>query len=302
MTRAHRLSRLPALLLLCGSMAAHVALAQGVPPLPSGVTPGAGAMAPQHGMLGTAAVAAAPAGASDAYVDDTAAAALRAQFAARQQVLDERTAKMNLAYQIAQHDCYSKFLVNYCLDQARSRMLATKAATRTDQLALSAEERQLNAQQRDQRAALQRAQDAAQAPQRAANEQNNQAAYQEKQRQHAIGQAQRAANAPQRQANQNAYDQKQADFQQRLDNAHAQAAQAAQQRAENVERYNAKQQAAAQHAQDVEARRERAAQRNQGASASAGSTLPPLLAPDTPARPASAVPAAPSSAPAQRVQ
>src|ERR1700731_4284066 len=64
-------------------------------------------------------------------------------FGARQAVLDRRTAENNYRYQVAQHECYSHFLLNHCLNEARDAMRATKAEIRIEQLKLNEEERAL---------------------------------------------------------------------------------------------------------------------------------------------------------------
>ncbi|WP_179404640.1 hypothetical protein [Burkholderia guangdongensis] len=189
------------------------------------------------------------------------AAAVDQNFAARQKVLDQRAAENDYRYAVAQHDCYGKFFVNHCLDNAREQMRDERTRISHEQLALDDEARAAHAQRRDEQIALKQAQDAAQAPQRAANEAANAAAYRDKQQQSALKQAQRGADAPQHAASRQAYDRKQADFQRKLDDAHQQAAQKAQERANNVERFNDKQRQATQHKADVEQRQKDAAEK-----------------------------------------
>ncbi|PQV53301.1 hypothetical protein B0G83_102387 [Paraburkholderia sp. BL21I4N1] len=208
-------------------------------------------------------------------------------FDARQKVLDQRSEENNYRYGVAEHDCYSKFFVNYCLNKARDSMRVVQADIRKEQLALDGEQRAQRARDRDEQAAIKRAQDEASAPQRAAEDARNTQAYQDKQRQHQLDQAQRTAEAPQRSANaqayqdkqrqhaldqaqrgvspsqaaanQQAYDQKQGDFQRKLEEARQQGAQKAQERVEKQQSFEKKQVDAAQHKADVESRQKQAA-------------------------------------------
>ncbi|SAK86729.1 lipoprotein [Caballeronia temeraria] len=188
---------------------------------------------------------------------------LKADFAQRQKVLDRRTEENNYRYGVQEHDCYSKFFVNHCLDNARNAMRETRQQIRQEQLALDDERRADRAKQRDQQTAIKRAQYEAEAPQRAANEKASQQAYEDKQRQNALAAAQREADAPQRAANQAAYDRKQADYQKQLDDARARGVQDAQEREQKAQRYEQKQQEAAQHRAEVEARQKEAARKAQ---------------------------------------
>lgn len=208
-------------------------------------------------------------------------------FDARQKTLDSRTEANNYRYAVAQHNCYSKFFVNHCLNVAREDMRVVAADIRKEQLALDDEKRADHARQRDEQAAIKRAQNEADAPARAAQDERNAQAFDDKQRQHQLNQAQRDAEAPQRTANeqayqqkqqqhaidqaqrgitpsqaaanQKAYDAKQADFQRKLDEAHQQAAEKAQQRVEKQQRYQQKQTDAEQHKADVTERQKQAA-------------------------------------------
>lgn len=234
-----------------------------------------------------------PLNASDAKASNAGSATATPdnEFDTRQDALNRRSELNNYNYAVAQHDCYSKFFVNYCLGKARDKMRTVQTAIRKEQLALNEEERIAHAQQRDEQAAIQRAQDEANAPQRAANEASNTQAFEEKQRQHQLDQAQRNAEAPQRAANeqayqqklqqhaldqaqrgisapqaaanQQAYDQKQANFQTQLEQARQQGAQKAQERIEKQQSFENKQQTAAQHKLDVEARQKQAADKAQ---------------------------------------
>lgn len=251
---------------------------------------------PAHALAPSAASGAASGAASDAQAADLPdsmstedTASQDKQFDARQKALDQRTEENNYRYGVAEHDCYSKFFVNYCLGKARDQMRTVQADIRKEQLALDGEQRTERARQRDEQAALKRAQDEAGAPQRAAEDALNAQAYQDKQRQHQIDQAQRAAEAPQRNANaqayqdkqrqhaldqasrgispsqaaanQQAYDQKQSDYQRKLDEARQQGAQKAQERVQKQQSFENKQTSAAQHRADVEARQKQAAEK-----------------------------------------
>nr|WP_322789227.1 hypothetical protein [Paraburkholderia eburnea] len=244
----------------------------------------------------TASGALAPLGASgtsSGVSSDTQDSAVQNDFAARQKVLDRRTAENNYQYGVAQHNCYDTFFVNHCLGKARDSMRVVQADIRQQQLALDEEQRADNARRRDEQAALQRARDQADAPQRAANETASAQAFEDKQRQHALDQAQRQAEAPQRaaneqafqdkqrqhaldqaqregaqaqsqrSANQAAYDKKQSDYQKQLDQARAQGQQQAQERADKAQRFQQKQEDAAKHKADVEARQKQAAEKAQ---------------------------------------
>lgn len=137
---------------------------------------------------------------------------MQATFDARQAALDQRAAELDYGYAFEQHHCYSRFLVNYCLNQARAKMHAASAVLRSEQLTLEHEVRALRAQQYAEHVAQRQAQEAAALPQRTAQEQRNQARYEDKQAEH----------------------------QRKLEQARLQSARSAQ----NVARYNAKQQAA----------------------------------------------------------
>jgi len=189
--------------------------------------------------------------------------ALRAGYDKRQKALDKRTSENDYRYGVKQHDCYSKFFVNHCLDNARTEMREARQQIRQEQLALDDEQRAERAKERDRQTGLKQAQYEAEAPQRAANEKSNQQAYEDKQRQNALAAAQRDAEAPQRTANQAAYDRKQADYQKKLDEARARGVAEAQEREQKAQRYEQKQQEAAQHRAEVDARQKEAARKQQ---------------------------------------
>ena len=71
------------------------------------------------------------------------------EFSKRQKALNLRTEENNYRYGVAQHNCYSKFFVNHCLDKARDEMRTARQQIRTEQLALDDEQRAQHAKQRD---------------------------------------------------------------------------------------------------------------------------------------------------------
>jgi hypothetical protein len=184
-------------------------------------------------------------------------------FAARQKALDVRSAENNYDYAVKQHDCYSNFFVNHCLDKARDAKREVGGQIRKEQLALDDEQRLQHAQQRDQQTAIKRTQYASEAPQRAASEKASQESFEEKQRQNALSAAQRNAEAPQRAQNQADYDRKQADYQKKLADAAARGVQDAKDREDKAERFAAKQRDAAEHQTEVAARQKEAAAKQQ---------------------------------------
>ena len=184
-------------------------------------------------------------------------------FTARQKALDVRSEQNNYRYAVKQHDCYSDFFVNHCLDKARDAKREVSQQIRKEQLALDDEQRLLHAQQRDQQTAIKRAQYASEAPQRAASEKASEESFAEKQRQNALSAAQRNAEAPQRAQNQADYDRKQADYQKKLADAAARGVQDAKEREDKAERFAAKQRDAAEHQAEVQARQKEAAAKQQ---------------------------------------
>jgi hypothetical protein len=196
------------------------------------------------------------AGASQAPVDTN-------PFTARQKALDVRSAENNYLYGVKQHDCYSTFFVNHCLDKARDAKREVGLQIRKEQLALDDEQRLQHAQQRDQQTAIKRAQYASEAPQRAASEKASAESFAEKQRQNELSAAQRNAEAPQRAQNQADYDRKQADYQKKLADAAARGAQDAKDREDKAERFAAKQRDAAEHQAEVQSRQKEAAAKQQ---------------------------------------
>ncbi|MGX7003511.1 colicin transporter [Caballeronia sp. KNU42] len=184
-------------------------------------------------------------------------------FSARQKALDVRSAENNYRYGVKQHDCYSDFFVNHCLDKARDAKRAVAQQIRKEQLALDDEQRLQHAQQRDQQTAIKRAQYVSEAPQRAASEKASEESFAEKQRQNELSAAQRNAEAPQRAANQADYDRKQADYQKKLADAAARGVQDAKDREDKAERFAAKQRDAAEHQTEVAARQKEAAAKQQ---------------------------------------
>ena len=184
-------------------------------------------------------------------------------FTSRQKALDVRSAENNYLYGVKQHNCYSDFFVNHCLDKARDAKREVAQQIRKEQLALDDEQRLQHAQQRDQQTAIKRAQYASEAPQRAANEKASAESFAEKQRQNELSAAQRNAEAPQRAANQADYDRKQADYQKKLADAAARGVQDAKDREDKAERFAAKQRDAAEHQAEVQSRQKEAAAKQQ---------------------------------------
>jgi len=184
-------------------------------------------------------------------------------FTARQKALDVRSAENNYLYGVKQHDCYSTFFVNHCLDKARDAKREVGQQISKEQLALDDEQRLQHAQQRDQQTAIKRAQYASEAPQRAASEKASEESFAEKQRQNELSAAQRNAEAPQRAQNQADYDRKQADYQKKLADAAARGVQDAKDREDKAERFAAKQRDAAEHQTEVQSRQKEAAAKQQ---------------------------------------
>jgi hypothetical protein len=196
-------------------------------------------------------------------LDDAAGTPAGNDFESRQKALDLRSEENNYRYGVAQHNCYSKFFVNHCLDNARNAMRVVRQQIRTEQLALDEEQRVQHASERDRQTAIKRAQYEADAPARATTEKSNEASFAEKQRQNELAAAQRNAEEPQRAANQAAYDRKQADYQKQLDEARARGAQDARDRDQKAQRFEEKQREAALHKAEVEARQKEAAAKEQ---------------------------------------
>jgi hypothetical protein len=184
-------------------------------------------------------------------------------FSARQKALDERSEENTYRFGVKQHDCYSNFFVNHCLNQAREAKREVSQQIRKEQLALDDEQRLQHAQQRDEQTAIKRARYESEAPQRAASEKASSESFAEKQRQNELSAAQRNAEAPQRAQNQAAYDRKQADYQKKLNDAAARGVQEARDRDDKAARYEAKQRDAAEHQAQVEARQKEAAIKQQ---------------------------------------
>ncbi|SAL43368.1 lipoprotein [Caballeronia telluris] len=245
--RAAALTSSFAVLVMIAAMPAHNALAQTAKPKP--IDP-------------TTSVSAKPLGES-AEADNASASSADSGFDGRQKALNKRTEANDYRYGVAQHDCYSTFFVNHCLDKARDQMRVEQRSIRTEQLALDDEQRVQHAKERDQQAAVKRAQYEADAPQRGANEKANETSFAEKQRQNELAAAQRNAEAPQRAANEAAYQRKQADYQKQLDEARARGAQDARDREAKADRYAEKQRQAELHKTEVEARQKEAAAKQQ---------------------------------------
>ena len=251
----------------------HAAMAQ----MPKPINPGTSVMQTPLDETGTQTGATASesnAGAANAgnstgrAIADTAAAASETApdtygFGARQKALDVRSEENNYRYAVKQHDCYSNFFVNHCLDNAREAKREVSQQIRKEQLALDDEQRLQHAQQRDEQTAIKRARYESEAPQRAVSEKASAESFAEKQRQNALSAAQRNAEAPQRAQNQATYDRKQADYQKKLNDAAARGVQDARDRDEKAARFEAKQRDAAEHQAEVQARQKEAAAKQQ---------------------------------------
>ncbi|WP_250525898.1 colicin transporter [Caballeronia sp. GAWG2-1] len=248
-----RLSSLASICAACAFLCTLVLAPNAIAQTPKGIDPTTSVRATPLGDASSAMVSAEP----------SAEDALKADNARRQKALDKRTAQNDYAYGVKEHDCYGKFFVNHCLDNARTAMREERKQIRQQQLALDDEQRAERTKQRDEQTALKQAQYDAEAPQRAASEKSSQQSYEEKQRQNALSAAQRQAEAPQRAANQAAYDRKQADYQRQLEEARARGVQDAQDREQKADRYEQKQRDAAQHRAEVEARQKEAARKQQ---------------------------------------
>ena len=94
----------------------------------------------------------------DASPDASTNATADDEFTRRQKALNLRTEENDYRYGVAQHNCYSKFFVNHCLDKARDEMRTARQQIRTEQLALDNEQRAQHAKQRDEQTAIKRAQ------------------------------------------------------------------------------------------------------------------------------------------------
>jgi len=204
-----------------------------------------------------AAAAAAPASAAEAPPRD---------FDAERKAISDSRAWTNYRFSKAEHDCYSTFFVNHCVNKAKDAQREELEVLRKRDLEVSGAERAFKAKQRDERLALQRAQEEAERPQREADERASREAFEKKQQEQQLRDAERQGQAPQRAANAQAYEKKQSDFDARMKEAQQHGAEKAQQHAENAKAYEAKQRDAAQRQKELEERRAKAKQQGQAST------------------------------------
>ena len=133
-------------------------------------------------------------------------------FDAEHKAIDDSRAWTKYRYAVAERACYSKFLVNNCIDKAKEVQRGELQVLRERDLEVGDAERAYRATQRDHDQALRRAEYEASLPKRAADEQASREAFERKQQDQALRDAQHNAGAPQRAANAEAYQKKQDDF------------------------------------------------------------------------------------------
>lgn len=187
-------------------------------------------------------------------------------FDAERKAISDSRAWTNYRFSKAEHDCYSTFFVNHCINKAKDAQREELEVLRKRDLEVSAAERAFKAKQRDERQALQRAQEEAERPQREADERASREAFEKKQQEQQLRDAERQGQAPQRAANAQAYEKKQSDFDARMKEAQQHGAEKAQQHAENAKAYEAKQRDAAQRQKELEERRAKAKQQGQASA------------------------------------
>ncbi|AGW89801.1 MULTISPECIES: hypothetical protein [Cupriavidus] len=186
-------------------------------------------------------------------------------FAAERKAIGDSRAWTNYRFAAAEHECYGKFFVNRCIDQAKEIQRGELQVLRTRELEVGEAERAHRAAERDREQALRRAEFEASQPKRAASEQSSREAFEKKQQEQQLRDAQRQGEAPQRAANAQAYQQKQSDA--RMKEAQQKGAAQAQQRQENVKAYEAKQRDLEQRQKELEERRAKAKEQQNPASA-----------------------------------
>ncbi len=176
-------------------------------------------------------------------------------FDAERKAIGDSRAWTNYRFAQAERECYSKFLVNHCIEKAKDAQREELHVLRAKELEVGDSERTFNAAKRDREQAIRRAEYEASQPGRAANEQASRQAFDRKQQEQALRDAQAGQQAPQRAANAQAYQQKQDDFSSRMKEAQQKGAEQARQRQENVKTYQQKQADAAQRQKDLDERR-----------------------------------------------
>ncbi|AZG14695.1 hypothetical protein EHF44_15340 [Cupriavidus pauculus] len=224
---------------------------------------------------------AAPLGAAHAQASAPAAtAALPADpgkprdFDAERKAIGDSRAWTNYRFALAERECYGKFLVNRCIEQAKEVQRAELHVLRERDLEVGDAERAYNAARRDREQAIRRAEYEAAQPGRAANEQASREAFDRKQQEQALRDAQTGQQAPQRAANAEAYQKKQDDFNTRMTEAQQKGAEQARQRQENVQSYQQKQADAVRRQKELDERRAKAEEKKK--QGSQGSTPSPF--------------------------
>lgn len=192
---------------------------------------------------------------------------VKRDFEGERKAIGDARAWTNYRFALAERECYSKFLVNRCIEKAQDEQRAELHVLRKRELDVGDAERAYKAATRDREQAIRRAEYEAGQPGRAANEAASRAAYDRKQQEQQLRDAQRAADAPSRAANAQAFQQKQADFDARVKEAQQKGAEQARQRQENVKAFEEKQRQAAERQKALDERRENAKQKqNPGGS------------------------------------
>ncbi|MBF6989729.1 MULTISPECIES: hypothetical protein [Cupriavidus] len=188
-------------------------------------------------------------------------------FGAERKAIGDSRAWTNYRFSAAEHECYSKFFVNSCIDKAKEVQREELQVLRKRELEVGEAERAHRAAERDREQALRRAEFEASQPQRAASEQSSRAAFEKKQQEQQLRDAQRQGEAPQRAANAQAYQQKQSDYDAKMKEAQQKGAEQARQREENVKAYEAKQRDLERRQKELEERRAKAKEQQGQASA-----------------------------------
>lgn len=195
-------------------------------------------------------------------------------FEAERKAIGDSRAWTNYRFAETERACYSKFLVNRCIEQAKDVQRDELHVLRAKELEVGDAERAWKAAERDREQALRQAEYEAGQPGRAANEAASRASYDRKQQEQALRDAQQGADAPQRAANAEKYNQKQSDFDAKMNEAKQKGADQARQRQENTRAYQQKQADAAQRQKDLDERRANAEEKKK--QGQGGSTPSPF--------------------------
>ncbi len=158
-------------------------------------------------------------------------------FAAERKAVEDSRAWTNYRFAAAERECYGKFFVNHCINNAKEVQREELQVLRKRELEVGEAERAHRAAERDREQALRNAEFEASQPKRSASEQSSREAFQKKQQEQQLREAQRQGEAPQRAANAQAYEKKQSDFDARMQEAQQKGAEQAHQRQENVKAY-----------------------------------------------------------------